>query len=262
MENMPGLAAPARVGVGPFPDKVVSCRVLRQMTDVEAVRKAGLRPRGVGRAVRLLSILTCLWALSLFATTADARTVAPVLTAEKDSEETIVFFRHGEKPPGGFGQLNCQGLNRALALPSVLVRKFGAPEFLFAPNPSHQIDDQGRRFDYIRPLATIEPTAVAFGLPVNTQWGLQQIGQLRRALLEPRYAHARIYVAWEHFLLAKLVRQLVAAGGADPAAVPEWRPEDFDSIYVVTLRRSHGTLVASFNLEHEGLNGQSTVCPS
>jgi hypothetical protein len=28
--------------------------------------------------------------------------------------KTIVFVRHGEKPQGGFGQLNCQGLNRAL----------------------------------------------------------------------------------------------------------------------------------------------------
>jgi hypothetical protein len=32
--------------------------------------------------------------------------------------ETIVFVRHGEKPQDGFGQLNCQGLNRALALAS------------------------------------------------------------------------------------------------------------------------------------------------
>ena len=34
--------------------------------------------------------------------------------------ETIVFVRHGEKPEAGLGQLNCQGLNRALALPSVI----------------------------------------------------------------------------------------------------------------------------------------------
>ncbi len=33
--------------------------------------------------------------------------------------ETLVFVRHGEKPAQGYGQLNCQGLNRALALPAV-----------------------------------------------------------------------------------------------------------------------------------------------
>ncbi len=75
-------------------------------------------------------------------------------------------------------------------------RKVRRPDVLFAPNPSHQIEDQGQRFDYIRPLATIEPTAVTLGLPVNTRWGLQQIMQLRVNLLEPRYAHARIFVAW------------------------------------------------------------------
>jgi hypothetical protein len=212
------------------------------------------------RGAVCVSIVSCVVAFPMFVTRASAQAVASA-SADEESEETIVFFRHGEKPPGGFGQLSCQGLNRALALPSVLLRKFGAPDFLFAPNPSHQIDDKGQRFDYIRPLATIEPTAVTFGLPVNTQWGLQQIGQLRRDLLQPRYAQARIFVAWEHFLLAKLVKKLLAAGGADSAGVPEWQADDFDSIYIVTLRRSEGKLVASFTRDHEGLDGRSTACP-
>jgi hypothetical protein len=215
-------------------------------------------PRTIERAARLVSMISL--TLSIFASRADAQGITPS-SVDKQSDETIVFFRHGEKPPGGFGQLSCQGLNRALALPSVLVRKFGVPDFLFAPNPSHQIEDQGQRFDYIRPLATIEPTAVTLGLPVNTQWGLQQIDQLRGDLLAPRYAHARIFVAWEHYLLAKLVKQLVAAGGADSALVPEWQPGDFDSIYVVTLHQSHGKPVASFRLDHEGLEGRPTTCP-
>src|SRR5580692_7372024 len=54
--------------------------------------------------------------------------------------ETIVCIRHGEKPPGGLGQLNCRGLNRALALPDVLLKKFGTPQFIFAPNPMHKVD--------------------------------------------------------------------------------------------------------------------------
>jgi hypothetical protein len=204
------------------------------------------------------------WFLSVFpllVTTAHAQGAGPTPPPDAESVETIVFFRHGEKPPGDFGQLSCQGLNRALALPSVLVGKFGVPGFLFAPNPSQQIDAKGGRFDYIRPLATIEPTAVTLGLPVNTQWGLQQIDQLRQELLQPRYAQARIFVAWEHFLLAKVVRQLVAAGGGDPAGVPEWRPDDFDSIYVVTLRRPHAKLTSSFAVAHEGLDGRPTACP-
>jgi hypothetical protein len=37
-----------------------------------------------------------------------------------DAVETIVLVRHGEKPDKGLGQLDCQGLNRALALPPVI----------------------------------------------------------------------------------------------------------------------------------------------
>ena len=233
---------------------------MHRLTDPNCTWEKTPRRRAIGRALRLISAISCLGALPAFATAADGG-AAPGLAVGKEPGETIVFFRHGEKPPGGFGQLSCQGLNRSLALPSVLVGKFGVPEFLFAPNPSRQIEDAGKHFDYIRPLATIEPTTVMFGLPVNTQWGLQQIGHLRRELLEPRYEQARIFVSWEHFLLAKLVKQLVAAGGADPSVVPEWQPEDFDSIYVVTLRRSQGRLIASFTLDHEGLGGKPTACP-
>lgn len=37
------------------------------------------------------------------------------------SEQTLVFIRHGEKPNNDSGQLSCQGLNRALALPNNLI---------------------------------------------------------------------------------------------------------------------------------------------
>jgi hypothetical protein len=57
--------------------------------------------------------------------------------------ETIVFIRHGEKPEGGFGQLNCQGLNRALALAPIIAKSFGRPDAIFAPNPSHPKEDAG-----------------------------------------------------------------------------------------------------------------------
>ena len=51
--------------------------------------------------------------------------------------ETIVFIRHGEKPEGGFGQLNFQGQNLALALAPIIAKSFGRPDAIFAPNPSH-----------------------------------------------------------------------------------------------------------------------------
>lgn len=48
--------------------------------------------------------------------------------------ETIIFLRHGEKPTAEYGQLNWQGLNRALALPKVLIENYGRADFIFAPD--------------------------------------------------------------------------------------------------------------------------------
>ena len=96
--------------------------------------------------------------------------------------ETIVFIRHGEKPEGGFGQLNCQGLNRALALAPIIAKYFGRPDAIFAPNPSHLKEDAGRLYDYVRPLATIEPTAIWFGLPVDVSLDFQDKEGLQAAL--------------------------------------------------------------------------------
>jgi hypothetical protein len=176
-------------------------------------------------------------------------------------EETLVMIRHGEKPADGLGQLNCQGLNRSLALPKVLTAKFGKPDFLFAPNPRQQTDDKGHLYDYIRPLATIEPTAIQLGLPVNTQFGFRDIHQLRQEITQTKYQGSLVFVAWEHLLLVNLAKDLVAQGGGDPSQVPEWGHDDFDSIYVVKLTRVDGRLSVSFTRDKEGLDHQSPNCP-
>src|SRR5271167_4292348 len=102
--------------------------------------------------------------------------------AEPETTETIVLIRHAEKPSNGLGQLDCQGLNRALALPPVLRKAFGTPAAIFAPNPSEQKTDDGKLYDYVRPLATIEPAAIAFGLPVHAEIGQSRIDDLRAQL--------------------------------------------------------------------------------
>jgi hypothetical protein len=80
--------------------------------------------------------------------------LASAVSAPLFAEETIVFFRHGEKPSGGLGQLTCQGLNRALALPEVLISKFGKAKWAYAPNPAVTISDPAGTFFYVRPLAS------------------------------------------------------------------------------------------------------------
>ncbi|MFL9917748.1 hypothetical protein PQR75_20600 [Paraburkholderia fungorum] len=129
----------------------------------------------------------------------------PAAHAADGNTETLVFVRHGEKPAKGYGQLNCQGLNRALALPAVIAAKFGKPDLIYAPDPGQQKDDSGHPYYYVRPLATIEPTAIQFQMPVQTPYGFAQIDQLGTALVNPANRNKLIVVAWEHKLIVKML---------------------------------------------------------
>jgi hypothetical protein len=180
--------------------------------------------------------------------------------------QTIVFIRHGEKPEGGFGQLTCQGLNRALALAPIIARFFGKPDAIFAPNPSHPKKDAGIFYDYVRPLATVEPTAVFFGLPIDVSLDLDDRKGLIAALEERRAPDHNVFVlvAWEHKQIAPVVRAILSAQGAEAAnlqEVEDWDGKDFDSMYVVTIGQLRNSTRAAFEHKHEGLDGQPNTCP-
>jgi hypothetical protein len=175
--------------------------------------------------------------------------------------ETIIFVRHGEKPSAGLGQLSCRGLNRALALPRVIAASFAKPDAIFAPNPADRKLDHGIPYDYIRPLATIEPTAIALGMPVDTRFGVNGLNGLVKSLTRKAYRDATVLVGWEHHQIVTLARRLLARHGGDEASVPAWAQDDFDSIYVVSIDKSGPGAKSSIKVSHEGLNGLAEACP-
>lgn len=183
--------------------------------------------------------------------------------ASLHAQETIVAIRHAEKPAGGLGQLTCQGLNRALALPKVLIGRFGRPDAIYAPDPADQVNDgSNHEYSYVRPLMTIEPTAIALGMPVNAQIGFMDISQLQSVLTAPAYAHALIFVAWEHGMLNKFAQQMLKSYGDNPALAPYWPNSDYDRIYIFKIQQVDGRPKLSFKIEHEDLNGKlSNACP-
>jgi hypothetical protein len=184
--------------------------------------------------------------------------------ADGPAVETIVCIRHGEKPKGGLGQLTCRGLNRALALPKVLLGKYGSPQFVFAPNPTQKADgkeDAAGTYFYIRPLMTIEPTAIRCGLPVNTQFGFREIGGLESELQKEPYKNATIFVAWEHFLLDDFAKDMVKKYGGDAKQVPSWPGKDYDTIFLLKITRDAGKESIAFTIDHENLNDLSDDCP-
>jgi hypothetical protein len=183
------------------------------------------------------------------------------------AQETIVAVRHGEKPPDGLGQLTCKGLNRGLALPKILVPRYGKPDAIFAPDPAIEVNDgmKGgkKEYSYVRPLVTIEPTAIALGMPVNTQIGFTDIWRLQSELTAPANSKALIFVAWEHEMLNEFAKQMLRRYGKDPSVVPDWPNDDYDRIYVFKIAQSGGKSELAFKVDQENLNGSlSDSCPA
>src|SRR5580692_4946703 len=198
---------------------------------------------------------------SLRSNGADPQPAVPAVSPAT-AVETIVFLRHGEKPEKEIGQLNCQGLNRALALPRILTSKFGKPDYIFAPASSRMSNIVGGvGYNYLRPLATIEPTAIELGMPVDTDFAYTDIDGLRSELTGEKYQNALIFIAWDHHELENVVKQLVSEFHGNPDEVPHWKGKDFDSLYIVRITSHDATKSIAFTLDQEGISNLSPDCP-
>ena len=196
------------------------------------------------------------------ATRSHAPAQAPAAESRDRSVETLVLVRHGEKPADGLGLLTCKGLNRALLLPDFFAANFERPDHIFAPNPAVKVTEihgNGQRYDYVRPLLTIGPTAVRLGVPINTQLPFNDPGLLADTLLDPQYHNDTVYVAWEHSNLVAFA-EIVLKRFHDRAPVPQWPDSDYDAYYV--FRIDWGKVpTLKFEVRSENFGPISENCP-
>jgi len=182
-----------------------------------------------------------------------------------DGTQTLVFLRHAEKPAGGLGQLNCQGLNRAIDLASLLPEKFGKAQYVFAADPTRNVEEGelDNSYSYIRPLMTISPSAIKLGLPVNIDFAANDTSDLADELLHDRYHNATIYTAWSHGYLPELINKVAEeAVGQQQPITEDWASSDFDSLYVLTLTWRNGKASLHSQSYKQGLDGGEQDCPS
>jgi hypothetical protein len=179
------------------------------------------------------------------------------------AQETIIAIRHAEKPPSSLGQLTCKGLNRALALPDVLIPRYGKPDRIYAPDPATKVGQLGNlSYSYVRPLITIEPIAIRLEMPVNALIGFKNVTQLRKEILAPENANSTTYLAWEHVYLNQFAKQLLKAYGKDPSVVPDWPNDEYDRIYVFHIKTVGKKKDLTFSVEQEHLTDSlSDKCP-
>ncbi len=186
----------------------------------------------------------------------------PVFAQEVDDQvQTLVVVRHGEKPKQGLGLLTCQGLNRSLKLPDWFIENFPPPDFIFAPDPkvkTTELHGDGQRYDYVRPLLTIGPTAIRFGAPINTQLPFNDAGLLADTLLAPEYRVSTIYVAWEHGIIVQFATVMLTRFGSD-AKIPAWPNSDYETVFVFTINWNEPVSL-DFRVESQGLGPISEAC--
>lgn len=169
--------------------------------------------------------------------------------------ETIIMIRHAEKPKSNLGQLSCKGLNRSLLLPAYFKGHFPKPDYIFAPNPG--VKNAG--FNYVRPLATIEPTAIQLVMPVNTEIGYNQDERFVRAISRKKYHHSVVYVAWEHHHLMSIAKRLLLQFHSKKSA-PFWADDDYSMVYVFKISWRHPYAI-HLSVQRQNFKNISSTCP-
>ena len=155
---------------------------------------------------------------------------------------TVVLFRHGEKPKKG-DNLNCQGLNRSLALPAMLYGRFGLPGAVYVPSMA-----VGDHTLHSRMFQTMIPFAAKYNLQLTSKYGEDDTGGLAREVMARQGV---VMVVWEHKRIPDIARAL---GIRDTDL--HWPDDDYDSLWIITFHNG----VAHLELSKEGLQ-PAEACP-
>ncbi|WP_321836894.1 histidine phosphatase family protein [Pseudomonas kulmbachensis] len=218
-----------------------------------------IKPRLKPYALAAIPLLLVAGAITL-AIHADDVFAQPV-----DGVQTLVFMRHAEKPADGLGQLTCQGLNRAIDLATLLPQRYGKADYVFAANPSRQVEEgaDDDAYSYVRPLMTINPSAIKLGLPINLEYSANDTRALANELTDDQYHNSIIYTAWSYGYLPELINDVASnALGKKTSLIEDWPGSDFDSLYVLTLTWKDGKATLLNRTEKQLLDNGSRTCPS
>jgi len=169
--------------------------------------------------------------------------------------KTIVVIRHGEKKANkSKGGLSCKGLNRGLALPDMLLQRYGNNiKGIFAPEPVYIKDPGDGDNDswYLRPIITIDPLAIRMGIAINIHFNMNE--NIDELILSKKLYEAEpgVYiVAWEHKHIPLLVDSIMRLY-KEEIQIPNWNETEFDRLYVIRIFKN-GKI--SITPEKEGLS--------
>lgn len=170
-----------------------------------------------------------------------------VIPGDINTNETVYFIRHAEAHPNANwedGNYIGAGQWRALDLPNALLGKIH-PTQVYSLDPSTPIPAGDGIVDssYIRPSLTVEPYVIANNMPLNIAASVAVFAQNAPVLsthasdfffTKGTFSNETLLVAWEHQHIPPTVNALLSTYQVAQTA-PDWPPDDYDTIWTVTL---------------------------
>ena len=164
-----------------------------------------------------------------------------------DKNLKVVIIRHGEKPANkpadkseSGDNLSCQGQNRALQLPAVLIKKMGKPDYTYVP--ALKLD---KYTAHSRMFQTVTPFAVKYNLSINSKYQADDFAGAAKSVLKK---NGTVLMVWSHSEMPDL------AGALGVNHPPKYNGADFDSMWIVTYANGK----AQLTVEQEGLSPSET----
>ena len=160
----------------------------------------------------------------------------------------IILLSHAEKPPTG-SELNDAGRKRAEALAGLFandprVRGQGAVAAIFAMIPA---DKTGS----VRAIQTMEPTAAALHLRIDTRFTRDEVKALAKAIRKDKTLDGKtVVICWEHKVIPSIVSAL---GWPNPPS--QWLDGVYDRLWVLDFEG--GVPVAFHDLPQRLLPGDT-----
>lgn len=194
------------------------------------------------------------------------------IPATINKNETLYMIRHANAHPTVYfadGNYVAAGQWRALDLTYALHNKV-SPTQIYSLDPAQvalgtENASGNSNWSHLTPAMTIEPYAIANNLPYNLAASFLMsdanapqetsdfffTNPLLTGGTNPQFSGQTFLMAWEHNQISLIVNALLKSYGSTQVA-PAWPPEDYDTVWTVTLD-ANGNLTVN-NGQCEGIN--------